>query len=166
MDTLNVIISGVAVFILGEIVVRFFLMPIHKFKEIKGEIASVLLFHANNYGQIYRNLDDILGTEGGDERVINERIESAKMWNNDLSKASDETRAVVAKLISVAEGIPFYPLIAFIRVVPSKDNIKTARRQLIALSNSFSAGQAGQAVPSAERSDEICNILNIEFMSE
>jgi|GEM_PF-2754834 len=163
MDTLNVIISGVAVFILGEIVVRFFLTPIHKFKEIKGEIASVLLFHANNYGQVYKNLDDILCTEGGDDRVINERIESAKMWNNDLSKASDETRAVVAKLIAVAEGIPFYPLIAFIKVVPSKENIKIAKKQLIALSNSFSAGQAA---PSAERSDEICKILNIEFMND
>ncbi len=163
MDTLSVIISGVAVFIIGEIFIRFFLAPIHKFKEIKGEIASVLLFHANNYGKEYKNLADILGTTGGDERVINERIESDKMWNNDLSKASDETRAVAAKLISVAEGIPFYNLISLIRVVPSKENIIKARKQLIALSNSFSTDQA---VPSADRSDDICNILNIEFMNE
>jgi len=163
MDTVNVIISGVAVFILGEIIVRFFLTPVHKFKELKGEIASILLFHANNYGQEYKNLSDILGTEGSDERVINERIESAKMWNNDLSKASDETRAVAAKLISVAEGIPFYKLISLVKVVPSKVNIIKAKKHLIALSNSFSAGQA---VSSADRADDICRILNIEFMKE
>jgi hypothetical protein len=74
MDSLNVIISGVEVFIIGEIFVRFFLAPIHKFKEIKGEIASILLFHANNYGHEYKNLADVLGTTGGDERVISERI--------------------------------------------------------------------------------------------
>ncbi len=163
MDTLNVIISGVAVFILGEIFVHFFLAPIHKFKEIKGEIASILLFHANNYGKEYKNLADILGTEGGDERVINERIESDKMWNDDLSKASDETRAVAAKLISVAEGIPFYNFISLIKVVPPKEKIITARKHLIALSNSFSADQA---IRSAGCSDDICNILNIEFMKK
>ena len=163
MDTLNVIISGISVFILGEIFVRFFLTPLHKFKEIKGEIASTLLFHANNYGQQYQNLTDILGTEGGDERVINERIESAKMWNTDLSKASDETRAVAAKLISVAEGIPFYSLLAFVKVVPQKASIVKSRKNLIALSNSFSENQS---MPSAERSDEICKILKIEFTKE
>ena len=163
MDALNVIISGVAVFIIGEIFVHFFLAPLHKFKEIKGEIASVLLFHANNYGHEYKNIDLALSSEGGDERIIKERIESLKMWNNDLSKASDETRAVAAKLIAVAEGIPFYSFIASIKVVPSKDNIIKARKHLIALSNSFSADQA---VSSAERSDDICKILNIEFMNE
>jgi hypothetical protein len=49
------------------------------------------------------------------------------MWNSDLSKASDETRAVAAKLISVAEGIPFYDFIALIKVVPSKENIIKAK---------------------------------------
>jgi len=163
MDNLNVIISGISVFILGEIFVRFFLAPLHKFKEIKGEIASILLFHANNYGQEYQNIQNILGTEGGDERAFNERIESAKMWNNELSKASDETRAVTAKLISVAEGIPFYGFFSQIKVVPSKENIIKAKKHLIALSNSFSANQQ---LTSADRSTSICKILKIEFMNE
>ena len=163
MDTFYVIISGVAVFIVGEVIVRFFLAPIHKFKEIKGEIASTLLFHANNYGQEYVDLDTLLGTEGEEERVINERIKSAKKWNDDLTKASDETRATAAKLISVAEGIPFYTLIALVKVVPSKKNVITAKKHLIGLSNSFAPNQT---VSSAERADRICNILNIEFMSE
>ena len=64
METINIIISGVAVFIIGEIIVRFFLGPLHRFKEIKGEIASILLFHANNYDQEYAKLDDILGSKG------------------------------------------------------------------------------------------------------
>jgi hypothetical protein len=63
MDTTNIIISGVAVFLIGEVIVRFFLAPLHKFKEIKGEIASILLFHANNYGQQYAKLKEILGVD-------------------------------------------------------------------------------------------------------
>ena len=78
MNTFSVILSGVAVFLLGEIFVRFFLAPIHKIKEVKGEIASTLLFHANNYGHEYKKLEDALASEGGDERVINERIISIK----------------------------------------------------------------------------------------
>jgi len=163
MDTTNIIISGVAVFLIGEIIVRFFLGPLHRFKEIKGEIASILLFHANNYGQQYAKLEEILGTEGGDERVINERIASAKRWNDDLSKASDETRSVAAKLISVAEGIPFYKALAFIKVVPDKKSILEAKKHLIGLSNSFAPNQFDSC---AKRSEKICNLLKIEFIDE
>lgn len=163
MDTFYVIISGVAVFIVGEIIVRFFLTPIYKLKEVKGEIASILLFHANNYGQLYRNLGDALGSEGEEERVIDERIVSLKHWNNDLTRASDETRSIAAKLISSAEGIPFYTLIAWLKVIPTKESILSAKTHLIGLSNSFSENQA---VASADRSDSICKLLNIEFMNE
>ena len=65
METMNVILSGVAVFILGEIFLRFFLSPIHKLKEVKGEIASILLFHANNYGREYKNINEAFEDAGG-----------------------------------------------------------------------------------------------------
>ena len=163
MDTVNVIISGVAVFLTGEIIVRFFLGPIHKFKEVKGEIASTLLFHANNYGQQYVKLQEVLESEGGDEKVMEERISSVKQWNNDLSKASDETRQVAAKLISVSEGIPFFGQLAYLKIIPDKSSVIEARRHLIGLSNSFSPTTA---VKSAERADKICKLLKIEFMDE
>jgi hypothetical protein len=163
METVSVIISGVTVFLIGEIIVRFFLGPLHKFKEIKGEIASILLFHANNYGQQYAKLDEILGNEGGDKKVVAERIASAKQWNSDLSKASDETRAVAAKLISVAEGIPFFKMLSFIRVVPPKSSILKSKKHLIGLSNSFTPNQSDAC---AKRSEEICKLLLIEFIDE
>lgn len=163
MDTVKIIISGVAVFLIGEVIVRFFLGPLHKLKEIKGEIASILLFHANNYGQQYANLDEIIGSEGGEERVMNEKIASAKRWNDDLSRASDETRAAAAKLISVAEGIPFYWLLSCLRIVPPKGSILKAKKNLIGLSNSFAPNQFEAC---AQRSDEICKLLKIQFIDE
>ena len=164
MDTLNVIVSGVAVFIVGEIFVRFFLTPIHKLKEVKGEIASILLFHANNYGHAYKNLDSAFEViHDHEDIIIEERIKSIKKWNDDLSKASDETRAVAAKLISSAEGIPFYFIVSLLQMIPSKNSILSSKKDLIGLSNSFSEGQA---VNAAERSDNICKLLNIQFMKD
>ena len=164
MEVFFVIISGVAVFIIGEIFVRFFLAPIHKLKEIKGEIASTLLFYANNYGNEYRNLEAAFNdAEEIEEIVIKERIESLKRWNNDLMKASDETRLIAGRLISAAEGIPFYAIVSRTKVIPAKKDILSARKNLIALSNSF---PGSRAVESSERSESVCKLLNIEFMNE
>jgi len=163
METSSVIISGVTVFLLGEVFVRFFLGPLHKLKEIKGEIASILLFYANNYGQQYQKIAPILEEEGADERIIDERVAGAKKWNDDLSRASDETRAAAAKLIAVAEGIPFYKILAMIKIVPSKKSILGAKSNLIGLSNSFAPNQFEIC---AYRSKKICEQLNIEFVDE
>jgi hypothetical protein len=160
---LDVILSGVTVFLIGQVLVRFFLGPLHRLKEVKGEIASTLLFHANNYGQQYQKLDQPTGDTDADARTINERIESAKMWNNDLSKASDETRSMAAKLVSAAESIPFYGLLTRCRVVPPKSSILQAKAHLIGLSNSFAPNQFDVC---AKNSIKICQLLGIKFVEE
>lgn len=162
---MSIILSGVAVFLVGEILVRFFLGPLHGFKEVKGEIASTLLFHANNYGQHYVSLLDAISEPDLDERTIHERIESAKMWNNDLSKASDETRLMASKLISAAEGIPFYKFLSNTGAVPSKGEILKAKENLIWLSNSFRPNQ-NQFEDCRSKSAEICRLLSIHFFRE
>ncbi|MEH6519280.1 MAG: hypothetical protein V7742_21590 [Halioglobus sp.] len=163
MDTVFIIISGVTVFLFGEIIVRFFLGPLHRFKEVKGEISAILLFHANRYGQTYQKLNSVLDEEHADERITAARIEDAKNWNDHLSKASDETRAVAAKLISVCEGIPFYEQLSIVRLVPEKSSIMKSKKHLIGLSNSFSPDQFEY---SAESSGRICQLLNIQFRDE
>lgn len=161
MEIITIVISGVLVFIVGEIFVRFLLGPIHRLKETKGEIARVLLFHANNYGNKYVNIHpDFSNDENIDERVLEERISSMKKWNDDLSKAADDTRDIAAKLIENAEAVPCYKIIAFMRLIPSKKNIIDAKAQLIGLSNSFTGDQ--QKV-SSQRTIKICKLLNIQF---
>jgi len=160
---MSVILSGVLVFLVGEIIVRFLLGPLHRLKEVKGEIASTLLFHANNYGRLYQNLDHAIADPGEEQRAINERIESAKMWNSDLSKASDETRSMAAKLISAAESVPFYGLLSRCKAVPPKNSILQAKRHLIELSNSFAPGQFEACV---ESSKNIYKLLGIQFFEE
>lgn len=167
METSSIIISGVAVFIIGEIFVRFFLGPLHKLKEIKGEIASILLFHANNYGQQYQKIAKAL--ERGpdekhlDEREIDARVDGTKRWNDDLSKAADETRAVAAKLVCVAEGIPFFQFLSRLGLVPSQTAIIEAKSHLIGLSNSFAPDQFNAC---AARKKKIRTLLNIRFMED
>ena len=115
MDTFDVILSGIAVFIAGEIFVKFFLVPMHSFKQVKGEIAGILLFHANNYGLGYKAISLAYEEQvpNEDARMLEERINSIKRWNDDLSKAADDTRAIACKLIEKAEGIPFYICFVF-----------------------------------------------------
>lgn len=160
---MSVILSGVIVFLAGEIIVRFFLAPLHRLKEVKGEIASTLLFHANNYGQEYKPLEPILNDPSSDQRTIDERVELAKTWNSDLSKASDETRSMAAKLISAAESIPAYDLLSSCKVVPPKKSILQAKTDLIGLSNSFSPNEVAA---SATKSKAICRLLDINFVEE
>jgi hypothetical protein len=163
MDTMNVIISGVLVFIIGEIIVRFFLNPLYKFKEIKGEIASTLLFHANNYGREIIRIDFKVNLQPESELQENEKIKSPEKINDELKQARKETRSVAAKLISSAESIPFYKIMAGMKIVPTKKNISSSKSNLIWLSNSFIGGKE---VESIERSKNICSLLSIEFMEE
>jgi hypothetical protein len=167
VETYSVILSGVAVFIIGEIFVKFFLGPLHKLKEIKGEIASILLFHANNYGQQYQKISSALerGPEEKylDDRIIDARVDGAKRWNEDLSKAADETRAVAAKLVCVAEGIPFFEALSRLGLVPSQKSVIEAKSNLIGLSNSFAPDQFDSCV---SRKAKIHNLLKIRFMED
>ena len=80
-----------------------------------------------------------------------------------MSKANDETCSIAAKLISFAEGVLFYNWISLTKVIPNHENIMTAKTNLIFLSNSFNGTDIGTT---ADRSNSICKLLNIEFMDD
>jgi hypothetical protein len=43
---------GVLVFVLGQIVLKFFIEPLQEYKEVRGEVSYALLFYANVYGEL------------------------------------------------------------------------------------------------------------------
>lgn len=43
------VVSGTLVFVVGQIILKFIIEPIHKQKEIIGEIADALIYYANLY---------------------------------------------------------------------------------------------------------------------
>ena len=49
------VVSGVAVFLLGELMQLYFLEPQHKYKELKSRVAYALSY----YGNLYTNVIDL-----------------------------------------------------------------------------------------------------------
>lgn len=157
---IGVIITGVIVFTLGQILVRFFLEPLHEFKKTLAEIHQTLLFHANNYGQQYKFFDDYILDPNIPDFQRNERIQSHKNWNEHLNKAQDETRTAAAKLIGRAGAIPFYSIFAMLKLTPTESEILEAKHILIGLSNAF---PGSDPLKTSNKADQLAKILKLKF---
>ena len=108
------VVSGVAVYIIGELMRLYFLEPQNKYKELKSRIAYALSY----YGNLYTN-------------VIN-LADGQQKQSDEYRYAADEMRKLACELRAFAELRYWYNL--------GISNIKTindASAKLFALSNSF-----------------------------
>ena len=103
------VVTGLIVFVGGQVFLKFHLEPIQNYKRLRGEIADALLFYANVY------------SDKGDAEKKKE--------------AHAVLRDKVAKLTMAAHLIPAYRFYAFIRLVPSVKTLKNVRGALIRLSH-------------------------------
>ncbi|MEH2415452.1 hypothetical protein [Nostoc sp.] len=111
MEIFVTIISGVFVFILGQLVLKLIIEPIQEFRKTVADIAFALIEYAN----IYSNP----GYAG-----------------NELeNKASQELRKLSSRLNAQIYLIPGYTTISKLFKLPSKTNLLEATRELIGLSN-------------------------------
>jgi len=115
MNTFLTIISGVAVFVVGQFVLELFIKPWNKYRSIKSKIVYILAYNAH---QLYYALD--YNCKESDSDLIRYR------------RASHELRNVAAELIGFIEEK--HPLF----FIPRKEQIYKASSQLIALSNGVS----------------------------
>ncbi len=135
------VISGVLIFVLGQIVVKFLIDPIKELKEILGEIQFSLIFHAQ---AIYTPVEDRAGEDAA-QKVI---------------------RDLASKLRAKIEVIPWYSLCSRIsrEFLPPKKNIMDASSQLIGLSNSVKKEDRSEV--NRNRVEKIRKLLHFEsFMS-
>ena len=105
------VFAGVAVFVVGQIVVKFFLEPIQEWYKLRGEIGHSLIFYAN----VYSN------TQACDDSVIRE--------------ANGTFRRLSCELFAKVSTIPLYSLWSFLHLLPTRSNIEKAGGYLIGLSN-------------------------------
>ena len=105
------VLAGVFVFVAGQVVVKFFIEPIHAQRKTIGEIVDFISFHA----------PDLAGglPEGGAE----------------AKKVSDDLKRLATRLRSDTHVIPWYGFWALLRVVPSRKRVADASSALIGLSN-------------------------------
>jgi len=111
MNIFLTILAGVTVFVIGQVVLKLFIEPIHEFKRSIAEIAHSLIEHAN----IYANP----GTADNEKEI------------------SELLRKLSSQLNAGMYLIPFYSVCSKVFGLPSEENVNKASRKLIGLSNGF-----------------------------
>lgn len=102
--------------------------------ELKKEIARCLV--------LYANADSV---SQSDDPLVRE--------------AHQKFRDLASSVVGVANSIPFYNAYAFIRLVPSKENMEIAKSNLIGLSNGL--GVANRQLENSRRYGNITKALSI-----
>ena len=113
ITVLLTVVSGVLVFVVGQIVLECYIKPLQEYHKIKSEIGFLLLYYAN----VFMNPIDI------------DRWGSLSEWEDkNYSEASNKLREAAAKLEGFKQQKVF-----FIK----KSRIEEAEKGLIGLSNSL-----------------------------
>ena len=132
------VISGVLVFVLGQIVNEYYIKPIHNYKELRAKISYSLILYANLYA------NPVLFNSNN----LNKNAES--------DHASMELRRLAAEIAAMIELKPMLcPFIA------NKDTLFEVSRNLIGLSNGFYCTDSNMARDNEKRRNEICDLIGI-----
>jgi hypothetical protein len=134
MNAALTILSGLALLVLGQIIIRTFIDPIYDLRKLCGEIADALLYHASTY-------------------MIEEAHKTPEM-----GAAWHAFRSLSGRLEAKRHALPFYRAFAFIKAVPDLDSIDHARINLICLGASIMRGKVEH---SERHRNEIIKALNL-----
>src|SRR4051812_9700804 len=93
LTALTTIIGGVTVFVIGQIIQRFIIEPIHEQRKLVGAIANTLLYYAHY-------LPDSV------DRPI-----------KDVGEAPDKFRRLATELTAKTVAVPGYRLWGFVRAI-------------------------------------------------
>lgn len=129
------IISGVSIYVLGQITIKFVIEPIHAFRKVIGEINYSLLFYAQ-----------AIHTPVGDR-------ESEK-------QANEKLRQLASDLQAKAFSIPIYGGLSKIipSLLPEKSKVEEATKSLIGLSNSVFSEDRSRNYKRVEKIGELLKL--------
>jgi hypothetical protein len=114
MNTVLAVGVGVAIFVLGQVLLRFFLEPMQEQRRIIGEIASALVYLANIH-----NLDRVTA-------------EGYKLqYPEEPADASRTLRRLASNLRATLETVPFYNFWARLRFVRKRADVLAAMSGLV-----------------------------------
>ena len=125
-------LSGVLVFVIGQIILECYIKPLQEYHKIKSEISFLLVLYANVYmnPEIYgENKGALYTTKEKERRIIAEK----------------ELREAAAKLIGIKQQKP---------LLVKKDDITEASANLIGLSNGLYSSVTNQKIQMKE--NELC----------
>ena len=129
------IIGGVLIYVIGQILMKFVIDPIHELKAHIGRITDSLIFYANVYGN------------------------PGSLSTDETRKASDELRRLASELMSKRSVIPWYRFWSCLRMVPRLSDIRCTRSNLVGLSNGVF--RADDLMHNTKRVEEIKKALRL-----
>ena len=131
------VVGGVLIFVIGQIIEKFLIEPIHEQSNVIGEIADSLIFYADLYS--------------------NPGIGKPE----EMDEASQALRRQASRLMARTHAIRCYWLMQLLRIVPKHKDILKARQNLIGLSNSIHRNDPGLSEVNDARRREIEESLRI-----
>jgi hypothetical protein len=137
MTVFLTVISGVLTFVLGQLIIKLLIDPVHDFRRTIADISLALIEHAN----IYAN-PGVCGSE----------VEK---------KVSGDLRRLSSRLNAQMYLIPYYPITAKVFGLPSRNKVVDAASNLIFLSNGVFKFPSNLGLVNARKADEICSLLGI-----
>jgi len=137
MEIFVTIISGVSVFIVGQLIVKLFVEPFQNYRKTVSDIAYALVVYANVYANV---------------GLVDKALEK---------EASKEFRDLASRLQSYIYLLPYYQCIALLTSLPSRDSLIGVSNDLIGLSNGISASNIDLIIPNLERVEKIYTCLKI-----
>jgi len=136
---LGTILGGLALLVLGQIIIRSFIDPIYELRKMRGDIVDGLLF----YSPFYMNPNHPHKTP-------------------EIDGAGDALRSLAARLDARRYAIPHYNFFGLIGAVPMNTSIDEARAALFNLSSSIYVGDRTQNETSRKKIVKALN-LRISF---
>ena len=135
---MNIIFStvfcGVAVYIIGEILLKFVLEPLQEYKKVIGKIDNKLKYYAN-----------VITNSGLPKDMVDEAVKVL--------------RDISCELEATYKQISFKHFFNKIYVIPKEKQVSDASKSLIYLANS--SGMIGKEVENSEEIEKVREKLNI-----
>jgi hypothetical protein len=111
------ILGGVSIYVIGQLVTKLFIEPVHELRLHIGRVAAGLVYWAHIYYS---------------------PASSHPEFRDRQLDASDALRTLAGELAARGQAIVWYPPFAWTRLIPTLEGLREARQALIALSSSSS----------------------------
>lgn len=142
MDVFLTIFAGVAVFVLGQIIIRVVIDPLQKLLDTLGKVSYSILFYSN--------------------------VTPGIMSHEDVEEATKTLRGLASDIYSLVNTVPMYNLWFYTGILKvSKEDLIQVPRELVAYSNIVRISPKkykGRASEQKTIQDTLINLLKIKSL--
>ena len=141
MTVFLTILSGVSVYVLGQVIIAFVIEPIKEQRSTIGKIADALIFFANRYTNT--------GLEVPQPDKRREELEEVRIL----------LRSLASELVVRTQSIPGYDVLSKMRIVRKINQIQSASGGLFFISNNLFT--KGEGINNHKESEKVASALGI-----